>query len=203
MGTAVGAVATGRVPVHGAGDRLTSWLNPTSAVVGALFVATGAYLAAVFLVADARRAGDAEMVGYFRRRALVAAAVAGTLAAGGLVALHEQGHFVYDGLVHEGLPLVIASGVCGAGALALLVADVGRGPRPLAVGAVATVVWGWGVAQHPYLLPRSLTIHAAAAPDGTLTALLAVFGAAVVVVAPALALLYTLHQRSRLEEASG
>jgi cytochrome bd ubiquinol oxidase subunit II len=203
MGTAVGAVATGRVPAHGAGDRLTSWANPTSAVVGALFVATGAYLAAVFLVADARGAGDAGMASYFRRRALVSAAVAGALAAGGLVALHEQGHFVYHGLVHEGLPLVIASGVCGAGALGLLVADVARGPRPLAVGAVATVVWGWGVAQHPYLLPRSLTIDAAAAPDGTLTALLAVFGAAVVVVAPALVLLYTLHQRSRLEEASG
>jgi cytochrome d ubiquinol oxidase subunit II len=202
MGTAVGAVATGQVPAHGAGDRLTSWLNPTSAVIGALFVATGAYLAAVFLVADARHADEADMVGYFRRRALVAAAAAGALAVGGLVALHEQGHYVYEGLIHEGLPLVIASGVCGAGALALLIADVPRGPRPLAVGAVATVVWGWAVAQHPYLLPRSLTIDAAAAPDGALTALLVVFGAAIVVVAPALVLLYTLHQRSRLEEAS-
>jgi cytochrome d ubiquinol oxidase subunit II len=203
MGTAVGAVATGRVPAHGAGDRLTSWLNPTSAVIGALFVASGAYLAAVFLVSDARRAGDQAMVRYFRLRALAAAAVAGALAAGGLVALHDEGRFVFDGLVDEGLPAVIVSGLCGVGAVALLATGAPRGPRPLAVGAVAAVVWGWGVAQHPYLLPTSLTVDAAAAPDGTLTALLVVFGAAVVVVAPALALLYTLHQRSRLEEASG
>jgi cytochrome bd ubiquinol oxidase subunit II len=200
MGTAVGAVASGRVPAHGGGDRLTSWLNPTSAVIGALFVLTGAYLAAVFLVSDARRAGDEAMVRYFRLRALAAAALAGALAAGGLVALHSEARFVFDGLVHEGLPLVVASGVCGAGALALLAAGSPRGTRPLAVGAVAAVVWGWGVAQHPYLLPTSLSIQAAAAPGATLTALLVVFGAAAVVVLPALALLYTLHQRSRLEE---
>ncbi|MDQ6915073.1 MAG: cytochrome d ubiquinol oxidase subunit II [Actinomycetota bacterium] len=195
MGTAVGAVASGRVPAHGTGDRLTSWLNPTSAVIGALFVFAGAYLAATFLVVDARRADDAEMERYFRARALVAALVAGALAAGGLVALHADARYVFDGLVHDGLPLVIASVVCGAGALAALRAGRPLAARPLAVGAVATVVWGWGIAQYPYVLPRSLTVGAAAAPGGTLTALMVVFGVALVVVVPALALLYTLHQR--------
>ena len=57
MGTVVGAIASGRVPVGNAtGDAVTSWLNPLSLLVGALFVATGAYLAAVFLISDARRA---------------------------------------------------------------------------------------------------------------------------------------------------
>ena len=58
MGTVVGAIAGGRVPVgNAAGDAVTSWLNPLSLLIGALFVATSAYLAAVFLVSDARRAG--------------------------------------------------------------------------------------------------------------------------------------------------
>src|SRR5258706_4789497 len=70
LGAVVGAIASGRVPVNGNGDRLTSWCNATSIVIGLLFVATGAYLSATFLVADARRAGDAELEGYFRRRAL-------------------------------------------------------------------------------------------------------------------------------------
>ncbi|TML27465.1 MAG: cytochrome d ubiquinol oxidase subunit II [Actinobacteria bacterium] len=199
LGAAVGAVASGRVPAHGAGDRLTSWLNPTSAVIGALFVFAGAYLAAIFLVADARREGDAEMVRYFRARAIGAAALAGALAAGGLVALRSDARPVFEGLVHEGLPLVIFSALCGAGALALLLAGARRGARPLAVGAVAAVIWGWGVAQYPYLLPSSLTVRAGAAPGATLDALLAVFGAAVAVVVPSLVLLYTLHQRARLE----
>ena len=59
MGTVVGAVASGRVPADGQGDRLTSWCNGMSILVGVLFVATGAYLAATYLVADARRTGDA------------------------------------------------------------------------------------------------------------------------------------------------
>ena len=43
--------------------------------------------------------------------------------------------------------------------------------RIAAVVAVAAVIWGWGVAQWPYLLPTSLTIEHGAAPSGTLTAL--------------------------------
>ena len=62
MGTVVGAIAGGRVPVgNAAGDAVSSWLNPLSLVIGALFVATGAYLSAVFLVSDARRAGAPDL----------------------------------------------------------------------------------------------------------------------------------------------
>jgi cytochrome d ubiquinol oxidase subunit II len=68
------------------------------------------------------------------------------------------------------------------------------------VAAVAAVVWGWGVAQHPYLLPTSLKIDQAAAPHATLVALVVVLACAVAIIAPALGLLYTLHQRSVLEE---
>jgi cytochrome d ubiquinol oxidase subunit II len=61
------------------------------------------------------------------------------------------------------------------------------------------VVWGWGVAQFPYLLLKQLTISDGAAPDATLTGVLIVFGVAVVLVLPALGFLYTLTQRSMLE----
>jgi cytochrome bd ubiquinol oxidase subunit II len=200
MGTVVGAVASGRVPVgNAAGDALTSWLNPVSLVLGALFVITGAYLAAVFLVSDARRLGDEDLVDYFSVRARAAAVVAGLVAVGGLFALRADARFVYDGLTSEGLPLVISSLVFGLGALVLLWRGQ-RDVRPLAVAAVVAVIWGWGVAQHPYLLPTTLTISSGAAASATLTAVLVVFGAAVVIVLPALGLLYVLDQRSLLEE---
>ena len=76
-----------------------------------------------------------------------------------------------------------------------------RATRPLAVRVVVDVVWGWGVAQHPYLLPQSLTIDAAAAPSSTLTTVLIVFGVAVVLVVPSIVLLYVLAQRSLIEES--
>jgi cytochrome d ubiquinol oxidase subunit II len=67
------------------------------------------------------------------------------------------------------------------------------------VAAVAAVIWGWGVAQYPYLLPQSMTIEDGAAASETLNAILIVFGIAVVVVLPALGFLYVLAQRSMLE----
>ena len=203
MGTVVGAIAGGRVPVGNAtGDAVTSWLNPLSIVIGALFVATSAYLAAVFLVSDSRRAGAPDLERYFTTRALIAAIVTGGLAAAGLVLLHSDARYVYDGLTGDGLPLVILSLVCGIGVLVLLRRGARRGARPLAVGAVAAVIWGWGVAQHPYLLPQTLTIADGAAPSATLTGVLIVFGVAVVLVLPSLALLFTLVQRNLVEETS-
>lgn len=198
MGTVVGAIAAGKVPAQGGGDALSSWTAPLPLFVGALFVASGAYLAAAFLVGDARRAGELE--GYFARRALAAALVAGAFAAAGLVALHAEARYVYERLVDQGLPLVILSALCGLGVLLSLLRGWRRPLRPLAAGAVVAVVWGWGVAQFPYLLPTSLKITQSAAPHQTLAAILVVFIAAAVIVLPALGLLYWLSQRDLLNE---
>ena len=201
MGTVVGAVASGRVPVGNAqGDQITSWANPVSLILGALFVAAGAYLAAVFLVSDARRFGDQDLARYFADRALAAAFVAGALALAGLLVLRDDARYLYDGLTSEGLPLVLISLGCGLAALILLWRRARRGVRPLAIGAVVAVIWGWGAAQYPYLLPTSLTIEQGAGASTTLTTVLVVFGIAVVVVLPALALLFVLDQRGLLEE---
>ena len=200
MGTVVGAVASGRVPVgNAAGDPVSSWLNPVSVMVGVLFVATGAYLAAVFLVSDARRINDDDLESYFRARAIAAAVGTGAIALAGIFILKEDARYVYDGLTSEGIPLVILSAVCGLGALALLRHAARRGARELAVGAVVAIIWGWGVAQYPYLLPTDLTISAGAGSDATMTMVLIVFVAAVILVIPSIALLYTLTQRNVLE----
>jgi cytochrome d ubiquinol oxidase subunit II len=94
---------------------------------------------------------------------------------------------------------VLASGLFGTAALVLLRRDAPRGTRVLAVAAVVSVVWGWGVAQYPDILPGSLSLLDAAAPSGSIGALLAVFVVAALIIAPSLALLYYLDQRSRLE----
>jgi cytochrome d ubiquinol oxidase subunit II len=199
MGTVVGAIAAGNVPADGNGDAFSTWLEPLPLLIGAMFVATSAYLAAVFLVGDARRSGDEEMEGYFVRRALGAAIVAGAFAAAGLIALHSEARYVFDRLTSQGLPLVILSLVCGAVLLLVLLRGSRRPLRPLAAGAVVAVIWGWGVAQFPYLLPTSLRIDQAAAPDPTMTIIFVVFAIAAVLVLPSLGLLYTLAQKDLLE----
>jgi cytochrome bd ubiquinol oxidase subunit II len=200
MGAVAGAIASGRVPAGGeAGDPWSSWINPTSILGGVLAVTACAYLAAVYLVWDARRLDDEAMVEYFRQRAVAMAVIVGALAVVGIFVLHADAEYVFDGLTSRALPLVIASALCGVGSLVLLVRGAQRGARLLAIGAVATVVLGWGVAQWPYLLPESLKVSQAAAPSGTLTAIVVVFVAAVLVILPSLGLLYVLAQKSLLD----
>jgi cytochrome d ubiquinol oxidase subunit II len=72
----------------------------------------------------------------------------------------------------------------------------------LAAGAVVAVVWGWAVAQHPYILPPSLHHLRGSGPGATLKTLLGVFGVAVLFVLPSIGLLFTLVQRNLVEETS-
>ena len=59
LGAVIGGIASGRVPAGGeAGDPWSSWVNPTSILVGSFAVAVAAYLASVYLVWDARRIAD-------------------------------------------------------------------------------------------------------------------------------------------------
>jgi cytochrome bd ubiquinol oxidase subunit II len=201
MGAVAGAIASGRVPPGGeAGDPWSSWVNPTSIIGGLLAVTVGAYLAAVYLIWDARRLADDLMVEYFRRRAIATAIVAAVVALVGIFVLRSDSRYVFDGLTSRALPLVVLSVICGSGSLLLLLRQSPRGARPLAAGAVASIIWAWGVAQWPYILPTSLKVSAAAAPSATLAAVLVVFGVAAVVIVPSLAMLYVLDQRSLLPE---
>ena len=59
---------------------------------------------------------------------------------------------------------------------------------------------GWAAAQWPYLLPQDLTFSAAAAPPGTLWALVVVVALALLIVLPGFVLLYVLDQKHLLPE---
>jgi cytochrome bd ubiquinol oxidase subunit II len=200
FGAVAGGIASGRVPDGGGGDPVTSWLNPTSALGGGLAVVVCAYLAAVFLTAEARARDDGDLEEWFRRRAVVAAGAAGILALGGIAILLADAQRLFDRLLGPALPLVVISAVSGGAALVLLGRAAPRLLRVLAVVAVGAVVAGWGVAQYPFLLGTHLLLGAAAAPGPTLVAVTVVFGAAALLVVPSLALLYVLQQRGRLEE---
>ena len=160
LGAVAGAIASGQVPAGGkAGDPWSSWINPTSILGGVLAVTVCAFLAAVYLVWDARRLDDAEMVEYFRRRAVAAAVVAGVVAFVGFFVLHDYAKYVFDGLTSRALPLVIISAICGIGALVLLVRDAHRWARVLSHGRRRHRGRGLGrraVALHPADEPQGL-----------------------------------------------
>jgi cytochrome bd ubiquinol oxidase subunit II len=198
LGAAAGAVAAGRVPPGvGRGNAVTSWWNPVSVLTGTLAVAVCAYLAAVYLTADARRSGNAALVAGFRLRALAAGATAGLIAVIGLGVLHGAAPALSHGLLNRGLPLVLASAVAGLIALLLLFRSQFVLARVAAAVAVTTIVWGWAVAQYPDLLQARLTIAQAAAVPSVLLATVISLLAGAVLLVPSLIWLYLIFQRDR------
>jgi cytochrome bd ubiquinol oxidase subunit II len=199
LGTAGGGIASGRVPTDGDGDPVTSWVNPTSLLAGALAVAVCAYLAAVYLTAEARRSGDDVLEDYFRGRAWGAAVVTGALSLAALVVAHADADRLFSRLLGPGLAPALVSVAAGAAALALLRRGSPRLVRTLAGLAVAALVVGWGLAQYPYLLGTHASIDETAAPQSSLVTITVVFVLAGLLVVPSLALLYVLQQRGRLD----
>ena len=200
MGTVIGAIASGRVPANPAHTDLAVWTGPTSLLIGALFVAVCAYLAAVYLTQEASRRGDHRLRRYFALRAAIAGTISGALSLATLLEIHSSNPALFHGLTHRALPLVIVAAGCGLAVVVLLATGRSQGLRALSVLGVAAVVFGWGVAQYPVLLPGTgLTLTTASAPHSVLVTLVVVFVAAVLLVVPSFLLLFSLHSHQLLE----
>ena len=202
MGTVIGAIVTGRVPADATSSSLSVWTSPTSILIGLLFVGVCGYLAAVYLVGEADRRADEVLRRYFARRAQIAAVAAGVLSLATLAVLHSSDNEFFDRLTGRALPLVIFAAVCGLAVMGLLRAGRSMAPRVVAPLGVAAVVWAWGVAQYPAMLPgTTVTLANAGAPRQTLEALVVLFGVVVVLVGPSIGLLFMLQSRQVLQSA--
>jgi cytochrome d ubiquinol oxidase subunit II len=204
LGAVAGGIAGERVPVgNAAGDEITSWLNAMSILTGALAVVTGAHIAAVFLGADARRAGEDELVAKLRIRALGSGVVAGAFALAGLLVVRSEVPDLWDGLTSGlGLVFVLISALAGIATLALEWTARFEAARYTVAAAVGGIVAGWVAGQSPYLLPPELTVDEAAAGDSTLTALLVAVAIGLLILVPALTWLFRLTLRGELDKGS-
>jgi cytochrome bd ubiquinol oxidase subunit II len=204
LGCAAGAIAAERVPVgNAAGGEFSSWLAPVPLLVGALAVCFSVYMAAIFLAADARRAGDRELAEAFRARSLVAGVVAGAVAIAGLVVVHADAHSLYAGLVGGGaLVVMVISGIAGALTLALIWRRATEPARATGALAVAAVIAAWALARNPVLLPHLTIGQAAAGHDALVTVVVAVIAGGVILF-PSLTLLFAITLRSRSGRTPG
>jgi cytochrome bd ubiquinol oxidase subunit II len=202
LGTVVGGVASGRVPLGNAeGDVVRAWLNPTSLLGGVMAVVVCAYLAATLLTREATLDGDDEMVAYFRRRALLAGVVSGVVALAGVWVLAIDAPSLFDGLTSpRGLVLMALSALGGVLSLWLLWSGRYLAARPAAALAVVTVLWGWGAGQYPWILEGEARIYDYAAEDAVLWAMVVAFLIAAVTAVPALVWLFRLTQIRALGE---
>jgi len=194
LGAVAGAIASGRVPATGRGDLIGSWVNPTSIFGGVIAVGTCAFLAGVFLCADAARSGSPALAATLRARTLTVGLVTGAVVFAALVPLERDAPTLADGLETRAAPLIVLSFLAGVATLWLLWTRRFVLARPAALLAVAAVVFGWGVGQYPWLLVDELTIAEAAGARATLQGVLVAAGIAAALVLPPLAYLYRLTQ---------
>jgi cytochrome bd ubiquinol oxidase subunit II len=165
------------------------WMTPFPWAVGLFTLALFAFLAAVYLTLET---DDDEIVDDFRRRAL--AATGAVLAAGtsvGLLATRDApdvaDHLLGTG---HGVATLSAGTACILGAGAALLARRLLTARILAVTSVVTIMGGWALGLHPWLVAGALTIEEAAAPPVTLRLVGWILALGSLVLLPAYAYLY-------------
>jgi cytochrome d ubiquinol oxidase subunit II len=189
LGVSIGAVASGRVGRELSGgfvERfIDPWLTPFAFSVGLLALTLFAFLAAVFLTLETR---DRQLSDDFRARALAAGVAVFFASALVLFLSHDAAPLVRAGLVSSSwaLPLHLATGVT---AIAVLVALWFRRYRLARIGVglqVSLILWGWAMAQYPFLLPPTFTIANSAAPESTLRWTLIVLAVGGAVLLPSL-----------------
>jgi len=179
LGLCVSALAAGTLrPPGRAGfydSYVAPWLTPFGVGVGLLTLALFAFLAAVYLTVEAREPALRED---FRRRALGAAGAVFVAAFGTLGLALLGAPLIGRGLT--GAPwataLHLATGAAAVAAIWALWSRRFRLARLVAAAQVSLILWGWALAQYPYLIPPDLTIRAAAAPRITLVLSLWVLG---------------------------
>ena len=192
----LGAIASGRV---GEGVLAAS-INPMAIAFGFVSVAATAFSGASFLVGDARRYRTPGMVAYFQRRVVASGGALIVVGTGALVVIGlEAPSLLHSMLLGPGLTFAFVTMILTPTVMFLVWRGFFFFYRVLTVVAVGSMVMAWGFAQSPYLLPGRLTIEQAIAPPGTRAVLLAVTIVLILVIVPAMGLLYYLDQRNTLE----
>jgi cytochrome bd ubiquinol oxidase subunit II len=197
LGAAAASIASGRIRIVNGEVRaglVSSWTSVLSLFGGLFAVTICAYLAATYLTVEAVQRREDELEGDFRGRALVAGVVAGALAAAGLVLVRAEAPVLWEGMRDAGLLFAAVSAIAGLGSLFFVWSRRYRFARAGAVVAVASVLFGWGVAQWPYLIVPDVTVTDAAAPDATLRVVIIGFALGGAVLAPSLYLLFRIFK---------
>lgn len=184
LGVNLGAVASGRLAEVSStasfSDRFVApWLAPFPLSVGILTIVLVAYLAAVYLLVEAR---DPDLRTLFTRRAMISCGAVVLAAAVALWQARRGAPEIYAGLRHTmtgPLAVAVAFGL-HLGAFVALWNARAWAARWCAVTGAVVMLWGWALSQFPFLVEPHLTIgNAAPAPTLHVLALSLLLGSMV------------------------
>lgn len=203
LGMCLGAVSSGAIRIVNGqvqADYVGAWLTPLSIICGALALALFAYLAATYLCVETQ--SDRELQEDFRRRTLISGGVVVAIAAILLpFLLIEAPHLAGQLFSLKALPVIALGTLLALLSLwAVLTRRFGLA-RITAAGEVTMLLWGWALAQWPYIIYPDLTLAAAAAPDPTLGFILATAPVGALLLIPSLVFLFAVFKGRNPEGA--
>jgi cytochrome bd ubiquinol oxidase subunit II len=195
LGMLLGAMTEGRLHAGGQGRAglVQAWTTPFCWLVGLFAQLLFAFLAAVYLTVEA---DTAPLADDFRRRALIAGIGVAALA---FAVFWTSNADVRAGLTRTtwALPLHLATGASASAAFVLLYRRQFRRARVAAATQVSLIVWGWALAQYPFLIRPDVTVQNAAAPVVTLRLLVMLLALGALVLFPALGYLFSVFDALR------
>ena len=194
LGISIGAIMSGNIRVEGKLDFVRPWLALFPLAVGLFALALFAFLAAVYLTMETE---EADLRGDFRRRAWLALGVSAGLGAACLCLARDGAAVIFERMRHARwtVPFILLTTALAASSILALGKRLYRSARLLAAAAVSGVLWGWALAQYPYLIVPDFTISNAAASAEVLRPVLGTLVIGAVLVAPAFAYLYAVYKR--------
>lgn len=198
LGITLGAVASGTIHVDVENgqvetDFISAWLAPFPFAIGFFTLTLCALLAAVYLTLET---DDPELQEDFRRRALIAALSVGAMAGLSFILSADGAPTIRRGLGSAAwsIPFQILTGAVALWAIWTIWKRQFRLARVLVPIQVTLIVFGWGLAQYPYLVTPDLTFSNTAAPDAVLRPILIVLGVGGVLLVPAFWYLYAVFK---------
>ncbi len=196
LGVIIGAIASGGIQVDNGmvvSGFIHPWLGTFPIAVGCFALSLFAFLAAVYLTLETR---DPKLQDDFRLRALASGAVVAALALVVFLLAGTSAPKIRAGISATlwAIPLHTATAFCAVGAFGALWHRKYRWARLCAVGQVTLILWGWALAQFPYIVEPDITIQSAAAPAKVLFLLLVALSAGAIVLLPSFYYLFSVFK---------
>ncbi|MCI0533757.1 MAG: cytochrome d ubiquinol oxidase subunit II [Verrucomicrobiales bacterium] len=197
LGLCLGALASGEIRVENGNivsGFLAGWTDGFAISCGLFAQALFAFLAATYLTVDTR--GQPDLQEDFRTRAAWSCLALLPMAAIVFFAARRGAPYIFRGLLSWWAPvLLIATSLCAVGAVTTLWLRKFDWARAAAVGQVALILVGWGLAQYPYIVVPDVTFLKAAAPEMTLRLLTLALALGAIVLFPSFAYLFYIFKK--------
>lgn len=201
LGVTLGAVASGTIQVDvetGTVDTdfFSSWFALFPFAIGFFTLTLCALLAAVYLTLETK---DSELQEDFRVRALFAAVSVGAMAGISFVLSAKGAPSIRQGLGNSvwSIPFHLLTGAVAISAIWSIWKRYFQLARVLVPIQVVLIIFGWGLAQFPYLVAPNLTFSNTAAPDSVLRPVLIVIVIGGILLVPAFWYLYAVFKGNR------